>query len=265
MTTVVPPLIPVPIQVIDPDGHPIVGGTIGTFIPGTTTQKQTWADIGQTASNPNPIITDAAGRFIAYGDGDYRLIVHDATGQLVYDINTTTLVSAAMFPVVSAPTIADAQNLLGIEDWSSQIAAEQAARIASDGDLHNQIVAETNRATAAENTLTTNLNTEITNRTNADTNLQNQINTLSSQLAAMSVIHSGIVTTDSSGNATVTWSPAYATNTTSANLGAYDTSYPPAYAQTLSLSTSSWTFVVKRGVDDTTMGNLNFGWFVTGY
>ena len=155
----IPPIIIPEQQFNDADGHPYAGGSIATYVPGTTTPKQSWLDPGQAALNTNPIILDAAGRCILYGDGDYRLILRDAVGNLIWDIPATTLVSAAMYPVVSAPTIADAVNLLGINDLISAEAAaraaadsaEQTARIAADA-------AETAAREAADATLTTAVN-----------------------------------------------------------------------------------------------------------
>jgi hypothetical protein len=69
----VPPVIIPEQQFNDADGHPYAGGSLTTYVPGTTTPKQTWLDPGQAALNTNPIILDAAGRCLLYGDGDYRL------------------------------------------------------------------------------------------------------------------------------------------------------------------------------------------------
>jgi hypothetical protein len=261
------PLIPPELQFIDADGHPIAGGTVGTYVPGTTTGKATWSDMEGTAYNSNPVVLDAAGRCKIYGSGDYRLIVQDVYGELVFDAETSSIVSAAMQPVVSAPTIAEAQRLLGIDpNLDALVAAEQARALTAEANLQTQITNEVNRATAQEGALAGQIAAESTSRSTADTNLQNEINAINAEIATFNLggIRSGTVLTDTSGNATVTFSPAFANTTTAASLGAYDTSYPPAYAQTLALSTSSWTFVVKRVSDDTTMGNLTFGWWATG-
>ena len=79
-------------------------------------------------------------------------ILKDALGNLIWDRETTTEVSAAMMPVVGAPTIAEAQRLLGIDDSGlpaeiaareAADAAETAARIAADANLQSEIDAET--------------------------------------------------------------------------------------------------------------------------
>jgi hypothetical protein len=192
-------LLPAPeLQFCDADGKPYAGGTIATYVPGTTTPKATWVDPGEAALNTNPIVLDAAGRCIIYGDGNYRLILRDAAGNLIWDQPSSTIVSAAMYPVVSAPTIADAQNLLGITgfataaDLASAISAEQNARIAAD-------TAETNRAEAAE------------------ANLQSQIDAINTTLAGMGGssglphFEAGVGVSDSTGVATVTFTTTFTT------------------------------------------------------
>ena len=194
----IPPIIIPEQQFNDADGHPYAGGSLATYIPGTTTPKQTWLDPGQAALNTNPVILDAAGRCLLWGDGDYRLILRDAAGNLIWDIAATTLVSAAMYPVVSAPTIADAVHLLGLDDVAtaadiaSAISTEQAARIAAD-------------------------NAEIAARTAADANLQSQIDALAATVAGihggtgtLPLIQYGQVTVDGAGHAHVTFATAYA-------------------------------------------------------
>src|SRR4051812_17226097 len=108
-------LLPAPeLQFIDGDGNPFAGGTLATYIPGTSTPKTTWVDKDQAAANTNPIVLDSDGRCIVFGDGEYRVVLRDAVGNLIYDQLSSTIVSAAMAPVMLAPTIADAVSLLGL-------------------------------------------------------------------------------------------------------------------------------------------------------
>jgi hypothetical protein len=110
------PLPPPQAQWIDADGNPIAGGTVETLIPGTSTPKDTWLDPDKAALQTNPAVLDAAGRAIILGSADYRLIVRDADGNLVYDGWTSTGISDALLPFTTAPTLEDARALLGIED-----------------------------------------------------------------------------------------------------------------------------------------------------
>jgi hypothetical protein len=167
-------------QFCDANGHPYAGGTIETYTPGTTTPKLTWSNAGQTAQNTNPIILDAAGRCVMYGDGNYRLVLRDASGNLVWDQPSSTVISAAMFPVVSAPTIADANNLLGT---STLVNNEAAARAAADSaEANARIAADNAEATARANADDAEFNARIfadnaeaTTRNNSDVALANAI------------------------------------------------------------------------------------------
>lgn len=70
---------------VDENGFPLVGGTIGMYIPGTLVVKNTWQDIGQTVINTDPIILNARGQCVIYGTGTYRQTLRDALGNLVWD------------------------------------------------------------------------------------------------------------------------------------------------------------------------------------
>src|SRR3954462_15419682 len=123
------PVISPELQWCDGNGIPYAAGTIETYIVGTSTPKATWINPGQAALNENPLTLDAAGRSLMFGDGDYRLVLRDALGNLIFDQPASTTVSAAMAPVVAAATIADALELLGVSD---AIAAEATDRAAAD-------------------------------------------------------------------------------------------------------------------------------------
>ena len=260
-----PLLLPIPEQqFIDQNGRPYAGGTVATYVPSTSTPKTTWADNGGSAVNPNPLTLDAAGRATIFGDGDYRLILQDALGNLVYDKWTSSTISDAMMPVVTAPTIADAQNLLGIQDFTGAINAEQS------------------RAEAAEATLTTNLNSEITRATNAENNLQSQINSINTTLSTAS-IRAGIATTNSSGSITATFSPAFASGAvyfTVMSPSGYPTVVgpqppaPQANATLISVTTSTASGITAIIGQDTGSGpggylpyaaGVNVPWFAVGY
>ena len=183
-------------QFLDANGHPYAAGTLETYLPGTTTPKATYVDPGLTALNTNPVVLDAAGRCILYGDGDFRLILRDAAGNEIWDQGATTIVSAAMAPVVAAPTIADAVHLLGLDgvataaDIAAAVSAETGARIAADTTLQNNINAETARAEAAE------------------TNLQSQISAIPAPTAVTKI--QGGTAGAGSGHARVSFSPPFA-------------------------------------------------------
>jgi hypothetical protein len=166
-------------QFADADGHPYAGGTLATYIPATTTPKQTWADHAGAALNTNPIILDAAGRCTMYGDGEYRLVLRDAAGNLIWDQYASTLVSAAMAPVILAPTLEDARRLMGIDDAiAAAVAVETNRATAAEAALGNRIDAETTRATNAENALSDRIDAETAARIAADNALSSRISAL---------------------------------------------------------------------------------------
>lgn len=193
-------LLPAPeLQFCDADGKPYAGGSIATYVPGTTTPKATWVDPGEAALNSNPIILDAAGRCIIYGDGAYRLILRDAAGNLIYDQLSDTVISAAMEPVVSAPTIADAKVLLGITGFAT--ASDLAAAISTEQTARQN----------ADNYLTAGLNNEISRAEAAEANLQAQITAIPAPTAATKV--QGGTASAGAGHVRVTFSPAFTTVT----------------------------------------------------
>ena len=126
MPALLPPAV---LQFADATGRPYAGGTLDTFVVGTTTPKTTWMDPAGDAENTYPIVLDAAGRCIIFGNGGYRTVLKDADGNLVWDQPSYTYVSVAMLPVVGAATLEDAREAMGITD---AIEAEAVARAAAD-------------------------------------------------------------------------------------------------------------------------------------
>ncbi|QDX22549.1 hypothetical protein FP568_15660 [Pandoraea pnomenusa] len=80
---------------LDDNGNPLASGTVTFYVPGTSTPKNTWRDSAQTQLNTNPVVLDAAGRAIIYGDGSYRMVLQDALGNTIYDQLTDSPISSA--------------------------------------------------------------------------------------------------------------------------------------------------------------------------
>lgn len=112
-------IVPLPKgQLIDQNGAPLVGATIATLVPGTTTPADTFLDQALTQLNTNPIITDVLGMFTAWAAADFRYIVHDANGNLIYDADTSaplaaSVISGFMGPVVGASNSTQFLDLSG--------------------------------------------------------------------------------------------------------------------------------------------------------
>jgi len=192
------PLVIPELQFLDANGHPYAGGSLTSFTPGTSTPKQLWLDADQTASQTNPVILDSAGRCLCWGSGDYRLVLRDAAGNEVWDIEATTIVSAAMAPVVSAPTLADAVHQLGIDDL---IAAEAAARAAADSAEQTARIAADNVLTATTAGLRTDLDAEIARAIAREDELQDMIE----NAGGVPLVQSGYGETDATGTQVVTF------------------------------------------------------------
>lgn len=77
-------------QFLDDNGDPLAAGLVYFYIVGTTTPKTTWSDPAQTVPNSNPVLLDAAGEAVIYGSGEYRQVVHDVFGNLVWDEVTSS-------------------------------------------------------------------------------------------------------------------------------------------------------------------------------
>lgn len=72
-------------QFLDTNGRPLAGGQVYFYIPNTSTFKSTWQDAGETTLNTNPVVLDSNGQAIIYGDGQYRQVVYDVHGNLIWD------------------------------------------------------------------------------------------------------------------------------------------------------------------------------------
>jgi len=72
-------------QFLDAAGNPLVGGYVFHYIPATSTPKTTYQDIDATIPNTNPVVLDAAGEAVIFGDGAYRQVVTDALGNQIWD------------------------------------------------------------------------------------------------------------------------------------------------------------------------------------
>lgn len=72
-------------QFLDSNGRPLTGGSVYFYVPLTSTLKNTWQDAGKTILNTNPVVLDSSGQAIIYGDGQYRQVVYDVHGNLIWD------------------------------------------------------------------------------------------------------------------------------------------------------------------------------------
>ncbi len=72
-------------QFTDSNGQPLAGGSVQFYEVGTTTPKATYQDQALSVPNANPVILDSAGRATIWGSGNFRQVVTDVFGNLVWD------------------------------------------------------------------------------------------------------------------------------------------------------------------------------------
>lgn len=107
-------------QFFDNNGNSLSGGSVTTYIPGTTSNKTTWQDSTELIPNSNPIILDAGGKAIIWGQGTYREIVKDALGNIIWDAVTNPGSSGG-----SGTNIGDGLLVGSILPWSGVTAPNQ--------------------------------------------------------------------------------------------------------------------------------------------
>jgi microcystin-dependent protein len=73
------------------DGKPLTSGKVYFYVPNTTTLKTTWQDANENVANSNPVVLDASGRAIIYGNGIYRQVVRDRNNNLIWDAVTASV------------------------------------------------------------------------------------------------------------------------------------------------------------------------------
>src|SRR5260221_11513361 len=73
-------------------GTPLASGTVDFFVPSTNTRKTTWFSSTESTGtqNTNPVLLDAAGRAVIYGDGVYRQVLKDNLGNTIWDAITAS-------------------------------------------------------------------------------------------------------------------------------------------------------------------------------
>lgn len=68
----------------DHDGNALSAGKVYTYEAGGLVPKATYQDKARAADHPNPIVLDAYGRALAFGDGFYKFIIKDSADVTQY-------------------------------------------------------------------------------------------------------------------------------------------------------------------------------------
>ncbi len=74
-------------KAFDDNGNLLTGGLLYTFDAGTSTPRASYIDKECTVAHTNPIILDARGEAVIYLLGDYKLILTDSDGVLIWTID----------------------------------------------------------------------------------------------------------------------------------------------------------------------------------
>lgn len=119
-------LLPVaPQQFFDKNGNPVTSGSVGYYIPGTSTPKMVWQDDSQTTPWSNPITLNAGGwppnNKGIYGNGTYRQIIKDKNNNIISDQPTSATGSGGG----SGTSVGDGNSVGTILTWSGMIAPNQ--------------------------------------------------------------------------------------------------------------------------------------------
>ncbi|MDT6993225.1 right-handed parallel beta-helix repeat-containing protein [Burkholderia cenocepacia] len=72
-------------QFIDQNGHPLAGGLVYFYAPGTSNPVTTYQDSAGTIPNTNPVVLDSNGQAIIWGTGTFRQVVKNASGTTIWD------------------------------------------------------------------------------------------------------------------------------------------------------------------------------------
>ena len=99
---------------IDKNGKPLTSGTVDFYIPGTTTRNTTWQDAAETTPNTNPVVLDGSGGALILGSGNYRQVVKDRFGNLIWDQVTSSAGSGGTTPT----SVGDGAAVGSIKIWS---------------------------------------------------------------------------------------------------------------------------------------------------
>lgn len=95
----------------DLNGAPLVGGTLTSYVAGTTTPLALYSDFALTTPHPNPVTLNGRGCVVAYMQpATYRFVLRDSAGVQVYDV---TIVSSPALHTVNLDVQATAGETVG--------------------------------------------------------------------------------------------------------------------------------------------------------
>lgn len=74
-------------KAFDDNGNLLTGGLLYTFNAGTSTPRAAYYDKDGIIAHTNPIILDARGEAVIYLSGNYKLVLTDSDGVLIWTMD----------------------------------------------------------------------------------------------------------------------------------------------------------------------------------
>jgi hypothetical protein len=76
-------------QFFDANGNPLAGGTVGTFVAGTTTPQATYTDSTGATPNSNPVVLDSSGTAAIWliQNAAYKFVIKNSGGVVIETID----------------------------------------------------------------------------------------------------------------------------------------------------------------------------------
>lgn len=68
-------------------GVPLSGGKVYTYISGSSTPRNTYADKDYVTANANPVILDSLGEAVIYLNGVYKIVLRDSSDNLIWTMD----------------------------------------------------------------------------------------------------------------------------------------------------------------------------------
>lgn len=72
-------------QFVDQNGAPLANGSVYYYFTDTSAYKATYKDQAALATNTNPVLLDSSGQAVIWGSGNYRQVVKDSSGVVIWD------------------------------------------------------------------------------------------------------------------------------------------------------------------------------------
>lgn len=155
-------------QFLDAIGAPLFAGRIFTYEAGSLTPKPTYQDSAMTILNTNPVILDARGESVMYGDGIYRVILKDLFGNTIWDRDNIETPGYSSGQFQGSLSSALGAGLVGYGSGTSQDALDGARPLTYYGTNQAALLALLTYAKTTGKPICLNRNVTLTSDLNID-------------------------------------------------------------------------------------------------